>query len=285
MQSRALRYLCGHAGCHQHDLIAETSRSQGFLGLYRAQLEQHVSAGDQAAFEGCFRMACGQAIFEAWGKDDTATQAALALLDFGNELLTAAGPSKLPGATQNSLDAQPVSQQQVPSRQPTAFWQGSAGPDFAKYLTLPPLSDVERSRPAARAKPPPKAEQPAREAIKRKLSSEGGQAKKPRTAGKKTLAKGLPRVMQRHFAVLLSCLEPDAAPEGPETWQVSPRHLCSSSMSSISGFMACSALMIGIQQPSMQPSMLQCNDAAIPLRQHPLLCALMIEVLSDIVHI
>ena len=183
-----------------------------------------MSAGDRDAFEGCFRAACGQAILEGWGGDDTATQAALDLLDFGNELLTAAGPPRLPGAMQSSPHTRPLPQPQIipemPIRQPTAFWQGTAGPGVATLLTLPPLSAVERDRPAARVKTLPNAEQPSRVGTKRKLSTDIGAAKKPRTAGKKTMAKGLPRVMQRHFALLFSCLDAEAPIDAFETCQV-----------------------------------------------------------------
>ena len=209
--------------------------------ICRAALEQHVAASDQAAFEGRFRTACGQAIFENWGRDDAVTQAALDLLDFGNDLLQSAGPSKLPaallsnppgpsstGPVTSMPNDQPAAQHSQPShlpmqqhiQQPTAFWRGPAGPEMAKYLTLPALPKDDRNRLAARprAKPQPAADQPSKGGVKRKKSAESAPAKKQRTAGKKTLAKGLPRDVQKHFAVFLGCM--DGAGSPTSSWQV-----------------------------------------------------------------
>ena len=192
------------------------------VDLRRAALEQHVTACDQAAFEGCFRTACGQAVFESWGQDDAATQAALDLLDFGNDLLQAAGPSKLPSPISSGAPAastapdvllligQPGQQPlRAQPRQPIAFWQGPAGSEMAKYLTMPACSPMERDRSGARVKikAQPKAEPSGKAGVKRKKSAEAAPAKKQRTAGKKTLAKGLPRAVQMHFAVLLSYMD------------------------------------------------------------------------------
>ena len=184
-----------------------------------------MASADQAAFEGCFRTACGQAIFEGWGRDDVATQAALDLLDFGNELLQSAGPRRLPPALDDTSTASITASEQLPVQQPTAFWQGPAGQGMSRYLTLAPCQDADRVRRAARVKASAKTEPPGKGGIKRKKSSDAagqgsGTGKKQRAAGKKTLAKGLPRAMQAHFATLLSCMDASSPPEGPDSYQV-----------------------------------------------------------------
>ncbi len=214
--------------------------------ICRAALEQHVAASDQAAFEGCFRTACGQAIFENWGKNDEATQAALDLLDFGNDLLRSIGPSKLPASLLTNATSSstvpttgpitavgPQQQAAQPShlpkqqylQQPTAFWQGGAGPELAKYLTLPAPPQKDSRQPTARArlKPAPKAEQPSKGGVKRKKLANYAPAKKQRTTGKKTWAKGLPANVQKHLAVFLTCMDAADSAALPSSWQVTFR--------------------------------------------------------------